>query len=73
VRTIYRASLDTRHFAFEAYDETDQGALYALNQALDRHCRQTGMITETFRREFADSIEIRPIALGHAYRDREPL
>ena len=31
---LYRAALDTRHFAFEAYGDTEEAARYALQKGL---------------------------------------
>jgi hypothetical protein len=71
--TLYRASVDTRSFAFEAFAETDQGAIFALNEGLEKHARQYRLVVGDFIRAVEDDITVRPIVIGCAYRDREPL
>ena len=69
---LIKASLSTRHFEFEAYGSTDNGARNALIAAFKKHAMQSKM-TPDWWEELADCIEYREIAVGRAYRDREPL
>lgn len=71
--TVYRASLDTRHFTLEAFGDTAQAATSALYSGIAVHCRQTGASVMAFRKQYDNSIEVRPITVGRAYRDGEPL
>ena len=67
---MFQASIDTRHFSFEAYGETEAEALAALLAGLDRHAVQyriePGFVS-------IDHATIRQIAMGVCYRDRAPI
>lgn len=67
---IFKATIETRNFTFEAYSETQQEAVEALRTGLERHVAQypqedgeamEGIATLTFRK------------LGACYRDGEEL
>lgn len=70
---IYKAELETRNFSFEAYGETDQAAIYAMNEGLEKHAIQLRIVVGDFIRSVEDDIIVRQIDLGRAYRDREPI
>jgi hypothetical protein len=72
-KTIWRASLDTRHFEFEAFGDTEEGAICALQRGVDIHCEQNRISKRAFRKEYQPHIDVRPIVTGRPYRDREPL
>lgn len=71
-RTIYRAELDTRHFHFEAFGDTQSDALGALISGLERHAiaykLDSGWMLEVVR-----EVTATPLALGACYRDQEKL
>jgi hypothetical protein len=70
---MYRASLETRNFSFEAYGKTEQEAHNALHEGFVVHCRERRVPVDQFTQDYADDIEVRPIALGAAYRDGEQI
>lgn len=73
-RTIYRATLGTRNFDFDAYGETEEEARAAILGALRVHGEECGIgpdwVTE---RGFGDSIEVHAEPLGVGQRDGQAL
>jgi hypothetical protein len=64
---LWVASLETQNFNFTAYDATEEGALFALEQALKVHAEQYGLETDWWV-IYEDSVYVHEVALGHAYR-----
>ena len=71
--TIYKASLETQHWDFEAYGSTAMVAERALHRGIEEHCRRMAIAPRTFKQEFRDSIVLACIEMGACYRDREKL
>jgi hypothetical protein len=61
---VYVATLDTRHFSFEAYGESESQAQAALLAGLMR------MYPEAQVREMMQGAEVRLVLLNACYRDR---
>jgi hypothetical protein len=72
VKTIYRATLETRHFHFEAFDVTPEAARATLGLGLDKHGFSNNLPLG-WQNEFAGDIRIDQFAFGQCYRDRERL
>lgn len=69
---IVQASLETRHFTFEAYGDSRAKALKALSRGLERHAVEYRIPLDWWH-EMEEDIMVRDIDLEVAYRDREPL
>lgn len=65
--TIYRATLDTRHFAFEAYGATEDGARRAIDAALAAHADQYRLPSPGWFDD--DDIHVYPVVIDAGYRD----
>lgn len=65
----FRASLDTQHFSFEAFDVTETTARRGIQRALRRHAAQVQVDADSMVRYFSKNIEVNRIQIGHAYRD----
>ena len=63
---MIRATLDTRHFSFEAYGQNSAAARAALIEGLNRHAAMYQLPADWF---YADDIEYAEIEIGRAYRD----
>lgn len=70
--TIWRASLDTRHFSFEAFAPTRGEAQLALEAGFVKHAAAYRLALDWWY-EDKDGIELNQIELGEAYRDRQLL
>lgn len=70
---LYRASLETAKFSFEAYGETRSAAMQAMREGMEKHARQCGIAPVTFMQDHSESVECYPVMLGAAYRDRGEL
>lgn len=70
-RTIdmYRASLETRNFHFEAFGKTEQDAYAALRNGFGRHASQY-QLEPSWWRQFEGDITLEPLSLDTCYRDR---
>jgi len=68
--TIFRATLETRSFHFEAFGSDHDSAWAALVQGLKRHGKQYRIAADWFG-EFIGDIEVTELALDVAYRDRQ--
>lgn len=68
--TVWRASLSTRNFDFEALGSDMADAHDALLAGLIAHAREYRLSADWFA-EYVDDIAVREIRLGVAYRDRE--
>lgn len=72
--TIWRASLRTPHFFFEATGLSDAEAFKALRLGFEEHARQYhSRIAPDWWREFYEQIALEQFDLGAAYRDGELL
>jgi hypothetical protein len=65
---IWVATLQTQNFSFSAYGTTEKEVLFALKQGLATHGEQFQLEPDWFV-IYDDSIYIREVLLGHAYRD----
>jgi hypothetical protein len=70
-KTYYRATLETRHFDFEVTCNTAQEAKEEMLRALQRHARDYNVSPIAIVADYGDSIEVRPLTIGTAYRGRE--
>lgn len=72
--TLYRANIGTLHFEFEGYGSTAEEAVAVCHDGWLTHCRKYRPRT-TIDPEYikAEDITAYEIALGTAYRDREPI
>jgi hypothetical protein len=73
---LCHASVDTRHFSFDAYGRTEQEALAALKNGLLRHVQmQGGEVGTAWVDELMDpangDVHVTHAKFGSAYRDRE--
>lgn len=69
--TIYRAYLETTHFVFEAFAESEAAAWLQMRQTWTRHRRQykapdTWAVVE-------DSVSVAAISVPSGLRDREQI
>ena len=71
--TIYRATLETINFDFEAFGGTPDHARDALSRGLRVHCKQYNVSYHDLISAFIHEIVVRPIDLGAAYRGSEQL
>jgi hypothetical protein len=71
--TFFQATLDTEHFEFEGYGETEKKARLALYGAIAIHAKQTKISVGAFRRLYDGEVSVRWIKMGAAYRDREEI
>ena len=71
--TIYRSTLETKNFEFEAFGGTPDHARDALSRGLRVHCRQYEISFGDFLTEYGPEIVTREISLGAAYRGYEQL
>lgn len=71
--TIYRASLETRNFDFEAYGDTAESAKRVLREGCQKHVMEYRLIQADFDEVYGGEVVVTPIMLGRCYRDREAL
>lgn len=64
---VWVATLETQNFSFSAYHTTEQEARFALEQGLQVHGEQFQLESDWWA-IYDDSIYVREVALGHAYR-----
>jgi hypothetical protein len=67
---FYIATLETRHFTFEAPGLNPDAARRALTRLLDRHEKDNALGEGGYWYD-PDDIETRELELGKGYRDRE--
>jgi hypothetical protein len=67
---FYVATLTTRHFAFEAYGDSESAAQATLLRGLKLHLKQYPLAKI---REMMTDAEIHFVRLGECYRDRTPM
>lgn len=70
---MIRATLETRHFSFEAYGKNKAEALDVLRTGWNLKHRQQYPDAREFDDLFACDVEYYEIKGGKAYRDREEL
>jgi hypothetical protein len=70
--TIFRATLSTRHFSFEAFGKTHDSTWGALVQGLNRHGRQYELPVNWYGDMIRD-IEVTELAIGGVYRDNQEI
>lgn len=67
---IFKASLETRHFTFEAYGYTEVEALYIMRQTWMKHSKEYKAAKHNWG-EFEDDVHVQEIIVGAGYRDGE--
>lgn len=70
---IFRASLETANFSFEAYATTEKKALALLRRGWNIHRNQYSHANVERFSYFADDAQVREVELGAVYRDGEDL
>jgi hypothetical protein len=70
--TLWKASLETRNFSFEAYGKSRWAARNALIRGLLRHAQEY-QIPDIWWSPYRDDIVFNCIGSGVAYRDGEAL
>ena len=73
MQKFYKATLETRHFSFEAFGEDDLAALRVLKEGVQIHCKQYEADFGRLWREVEQDAKVSPWLIGRAYRDGEPL
>ena len=69
---MWKASLHTRHFAFEAYADSELAARSRLVRGLAAHGRQYDIAKGWYLQHLPD-VETQELVSGTCYRDREPI
>jgi hypothetical protein len=64
---IFKASLETRNFSFEAYGYSEVEAHYIMRQVWAKHRRQLGA-TDTWA-DVEESVNVQEIIVNAGYRD----
>lgn len=67
--TFVRMSLDTRHFSFEAFAETEEACRELFLTGLQAHKRAYPGAADDFVESCMEDASIMPIKLGQFYRD----
>lgn len=70
---MFKASLETRHFSFEAYSTTKSGAQAALRAGLIAHARQYTLFPGQLIRDLWQDVDIRRLETGCCYRDKHKI
>lgn len=68
---IWMASLETRHFSFDAFDASEDGARFRLKAGLAVHSMRCGGLEDDWYSE--DDFNVRCVELDTAYIDGSPL
>lgn len=69
--SLFRASLETPNFSFEAYAETEVKAMSVLRRGWNIHRNQYGKERVQPFKYFAEDAHVYPIKSGAAFRDHE--
>lgn len=69
---MFKASLETPRFNFEAYGSTEREAMDFMRLAWGKHRRQYGPGVARFA-EYEEDVQVMEIQLGGMYRDGEAL
>jgi len=73
-KNIFKASLQTHKFEFEAYGENEDELIKILERGVRKHCKQYKVNVEDFWKEYPKKeIQITQIYLNKAYRDYEEI
>lgn len=72
-KQLFRASIDTRNFTFEAYGFTESHVQDRLREGLHKHAEQYDLSFEWVQEMMAGDISLLPITMGDSFRDRERL
>ena len=67
---MFKASLETRHYSFEAYSTTKSGVKAAMRAGLIAHARQRVLMPGQLIRDLWADVEIHEVEMGVCYRDR---
>lgn len=67
---LFRASMETPNFSFEAYGASHELAIYALKAGLQRHALQYNLEKDWYT---DDDITCNEVHFGNCYRDGEPI
>lgn len=70
---MFKATLGTRHFNFEAYGQSEREAKQILLRGCQKHCKQAQVSFTVFKEEYADDICTYEIKIGVSYRDQEEI
>ena len=68
---MFHASLDTRHFEFDTYGETEEHARALMAELWANHCIQYEQ-DDNFH-EFEDGVRLTEFAIGGMFRDLSPV
>lgn len=71
--TIWRASLWTSHFRFEAVGSSRPEAIKALQAGFRAHANEYDLQSDWAAADYESEIDVRPLDLGESYRDGEKL
>ena len=72
--TFHKSSIDTDHFCFTGYGETEKKAISALKMAVKNHCAQYDTNTSRFWEHYTvRDIYTVELAIGGGYRDDHPM
>jgi hypothetical protein len=66
---MWKASLDTRNFSFEAYGTSEDAAIATLKHGWEIHARATGADMTWAELDEGGSVDTLEIELGVPYRD----
>jgi len=67
---MYKATLETRNFTFEAYGKSQNQALKSLTNGLNDHAQQYELRSDWWHWLRTD-IYIKEVVMGSCYRDNE--
>lgn len=70
---IYVGRIETRHFSFESYAESQAGAYHLLKHAWIEHRKQSGAVLTFEELWKGGDAYVEPVEIGHAYRDHQLL
>lgn len=73
MKPIYRATLETKHFHFEAFGEDAAAAGNAMHRLTEKHCAEYQVSFKLFWDEYRAGLEVRDIYIGGGYRDGQLL
>ncbi len=69
---IFKASLETRNFSFEAFGETEDAARLTLVEGFGIHAKQY-QLGKDWWHQFSEDIVTMPLVMDACYRDRQVL
>lgn len=68
---MWHASLETTHFTFDAFGDTEKDAERAMKLAVKRHCREYGVGWADMWRDYHDGLCLNEISAGWTFRDHQ--